>query len=185
MNSEAQARRSEQENEEETLVNRQPANQSSAGSPDYLQSNQPGLKQEPDSQKYGVELKYRSVKNVSAGKLAAGLGYFSIALGLAELLAPAQLGEIIGLDKKHRALSPTARLAGDSARRRYSQPAEADRRRHVPDRGRCHRFSVSRLRLYVGEYRQKQARGGDRSRSRSRGFRRDVRQAVEQSGLGR
>lgn len=43
-----------------------------------------------------VELKYRSVKDVGAAKIAAGLGWFSIGLGLAGLLAPQKMGELIG-----------------------------------------------------------------------------------------
>ena len=53
-----------------------------------------------------VELKYRSVENVAAAKFAKGLGMFSIALGLAEVLAPGQLADMIGLNEKYRAYLP-------------------------------------------------------------------------------
>jgi hypothetical protein len=53
-----------------------------------------------------VELKYRSVENLSSGKFAAGLGVFSFALGLAEILAPGQVGSMMGLGPKHRAYLP-------------------------------------------------------------------------------
>lgn len=53
-----------------------------------------------------VELKYRSISNVSSGKLAKGIGLFSIALGLAEVLAPARLGEAIGVSSRYRTFLP-------------------------------------------------------------------------------
>ena len=53
-----------------------------------------------------VELKYRSVENVASAKFAKGLGLFSIALGLAEVLAPAQLAGLIGLNDKYRPYLP-------------------------------------------------------------------------------
>ncbi len=37
-------------------------------------------------------------------RIAKGLGYFSIALGLAELLAPRRLGRLIGAGEEHRRL---------------------------------------------------------------------------------
>jgi hypothetical protein len=61
---------------------------------------------ESNSQIDLTELKYRNVENVSTAKLAKGLGLFSIALGLAELLAPAQVGELIGVSPKYRTLLP-------------------------------------------------------------------------------
>ncbi len=64
------------------------------------------VRQKPISREDYVELKYRQVKDVGAEKLAAGLGWFSIALGLAELLAPDKMGELIGVDEKRRALLP-------------------------------------------------------------------------------
>jgi len=67
-------------------------------------------KLEPDSEKYGTELKYRSAANVGTGKLAKGLGYFSLGLGLMELLMPAQVGEMIGVDNRHRAFLPALGL---------------------------------------------------------------------------
>jgi hypothetical protein len=53
-----------------------------------------------------TELKYRNVGNASTAKLAKGLGLFSIALGLAEILAPAQVGELIGVSPRYRAFLP-------------------------------------------------------------------------------
>jgi hypothetical protein len=53
-----------------------------------------------------VELKYRSVENVASAKMAKGIGLFSIALGLAEVLAPAQLADLIGLNDKYRPYLP-------------------------------------------------------------------------------
>ncbi|MFL6467396.1 MAG: hypothetical protein ACJ72Z_05515 [Pyrinomonadaceae bacterium] len=53
-----------------------------------------------------VELKYRSVDNVATGKLAKGLGLFSIALGAAEVLGASQVGELIGADRRFRAFLP-------------------------------------------------------------------------------
>ena len=53
-----------------------------------------------------VELKYRSVENVASAKFAKGLGLFSIALGLAEVLAPAQMAGLIGLNDKYRPYLP-------------------------------------------------------------------------------
>jgi hypothetical protein len=44
-----------------------------------------------------VALKYRRARDVTAAKMATGLGWFSIALGLAELLAPRPLGAAIGV----------------------------------------------------------------------------------------
>ena len=67
-------------------------------------------KQEPDSEEYGTELKYRHSANVGTGKLAKGLGYFSIGLGLMELLMPAQVGEMIGVSNRYRAFLPVLGL---------------------------------------------------------------------------
>lgn len=53
-----------------------------------------------------VELKYRSLGNVASGKLAKGIGLFSIALGLAEVLAPARMGETIGVSNRYRTFLP-------------------------------------------------------------------------------
>ena len=55
---------------------------------------------------YFTELKYRSLENIASAKLAKGLGAFSIALGLAEVLMPAQLGEAAGLGNRYRAFLP-------------------------------------------------------------------------------
>lgn len=71
-----------------------------------FEPNRTRQKQEPDSGEYGTELKYRSVENVGTGKFAKGLGYFSIGLGLMELLMPAQVAEMAGLGPKHRAFLP-------------------------------------------------------------------------------
>jgi hypothetical protein len=53
-----------------------------------------------------TELKYRSPANVGTAKLAKGIGVFSIALGLAEVLAPAQMGELIGVSNRYRGFLP-------------------------------------------------------------------------------
>jgi len=53
-----------------------------------------------------VELKYRSLANVASGKLAKSIGLFSIGLGLAEVLAPARLGEAIGVSNRYRTFLP-------------------------------------------------------------------------------
>jgi hypothetical protein len=53
-----------------------------------------------------VELKYRSVENVATAKFAKGLGMFSIALGLAEVLAPGQMAGLIGISDKYRPYLP-------------------------------------------------------------------------------
>jgi hypothetical protein len=53
-----------------------------------------------------TELKYRSAENVGTAKLAKGLGIFSIALGLAEVLAPAQMGALIGVSDRYRTFLP-------------------------------------------------------------------------------
>jgi hypothetical protein len=57
-----------------------------------------------------IELKYRSPANVATTKFAKGLGMFSIALGLAELLAPAQVGELIGVSPRYRTFIPALGL---------------------------------------------------------------------------
>ena len=74
------------------------------------EAKRPRQKQEPDSAEYGTELKYRSSSNVGTGKLAKGLGYFSIGLGLMELLMPAQVGEMIGVSNRYRAFLPVLGL---------------------------------------------------------------------------
>ena len=53
-----------------------------------------------------TELKYRAPANVATEKLARGLGMFSIALGLAEVLAPARVGELIGVSPRFRTVIP-------------------------------------------------------------------------------
>jgi hypothetical protein len=53
-----------------------------------------------------VELKYRSTKNLSTVAFARALGWFSIGLGLAEILMPRQLGELAGVGRSHRAMLP-------------------------------------------------------------------------------
>jgi hypothetical protein len=73
-------------------------------------SNEDGQDNQTNSQPAAqidlTELKYRSPANAATAKLAKGLGLFSIALGLAELLAPAQVGELIGVSPKYRTLLP-------------------------------------------------------------------------------
>jgi hypothetical protein len=53
-----------------------------------------------------TELKYRSAENVEAAKFAKGLGVFSIVLGLAEVLAPSKMGELIGVSNKYQTFLP-------------------------------------------------------------------------------
>jgi hypothetical protein len=79
-------------------------NQSNQQSPDrqtVFEGKRARYKQEPDSAEYGTELKYRGAANVGTGKLAKGLGYFSVALGLSELLMPARVGELIGVSQRY------------------------------------------------------------------------------------
>jgi hypothetical protein len=57
-----------------------------------------------------VELKYRSTRNYSTAAMAKGLGIFSIALGLAEVFMPSQLGELAGVSRKERAILPVLGL---------------------------------------------------------------------------
>ena len=79
-------------------------------SPDWIKASNDteiGVQHDNSEPNQGlVELKYRSVDNVGAAKFAKGLGIFSIALGLAEVLAPAQLGDLIGLNDKYRPYLP-------------------------------------------------------------------------------
>jgi hypothetical protein len=63
-----------------------------------------------DTGVYNIELKYRSAKNLSSAKLARGLGLFSIALGLAEVLAPSRLAEMIGVGARHQKFLPALGL---------------------------------------------------------------------------
>ena len=82
------------------------SNQNASQQQTVFEGKRPGYKQEPDSSEYATELKYRGVENIGTGKLAKGLGYFSIGLGLAELLAPAQIGEMIGVSNRYRTFLP-------------------------------------------------------------------------------
>jgi hypothetical protein len=59
-----------------------------------------------DSDDNYVELKYRSVENFKTAGLAKQIGFFSIGLGLAEVLFPAQLGELTGISRRHRSVLP-------------------------------------------------------------------------------
>jgi hypothetical protein len=63
-----------------------------------------------DPNDFLVELKYRDPANLATGKFATGLGIFSLVLGLAEVLAPKRLGEMIGVNDQHRALLPALGL---------------------------------------------------------------------------
>ena len=69
-------------------------------SPDWMKT-QTGSDERRSEQKVEgenfVELKYRSLENIAAAKLAKGIGLFSIGLGLAEMLMPAQVGAAAGL----------------------------------------------------------------------------------------
>jgi len=57
-----------------------------------------------------VELKYRSTENLTTATMARSIGYFSIALGLAEVLMPTQLGELAGVSRSHRSFLPALGL---------------------------------------------------------------------------
>jgi hypothetical protein len=57
-----------------------------------------------------VELKYRSTENLSTAAMARGIGLFSIALGLAEVFMPSQLGELAGIARSHRTYLPALGL---------------------------------------------------------------------------
>jgi len=57
-----------------------------------------------------VELKYRSPENLAAATMAKGIGIFSIALGLAEVFMPRQLGELAGVSRSHRSILPALGL---------------------------------------------------------------------------
>jgi hypothetical protein len=46
-----------------------------------------------------VELKYRNPANLMAGKMATGMGLFSLGLGLAEALMPGTMAKMIGVDE--------------------------------------------------------------------------------------
>ena len=75
-----------------------------------FEATRPRQKLEPDAEEYGTELKYRSAANVGTGKLAKGLGYFSIGLGVMELFMPAWVGEMIGVSHRYRAFLPVLGL---------------------------------------------------------------------------
>jgi hypothetical protein len=85
-------------------------NTGAKASPDWIQSTTTntdlGNRKDEQPEDSLVELKYRSVENVAAAKFAKGLGLFSIALGLAEVLASRQLGELAGLNEKHSSYLP-------------------------------------------------------------------------------
>ena len=57
-----------------------------------------------------VELKYRNAENLATAKMAKGIGLFSIALGLAEVLMPNQTGTLAGLNNKQRSFLPALGL---------------------------------------------------------------------------
>lgn len=78
-------------------------------SPDWIKTSMEAELDPPtdsETNRNLVELKYRSVENVAAAKFAKGLGLFSIALGLTEVLAPGQLAGMIGLKDKYRPYLP-------------------------------------------------------------------------------
>ena len=77
--------------------------------PDWMKKQNGDMRRAHEQQVDGenfVELKYRSLENIATAKLAKGLGVFSIALGLAEMLAPAQVGGMIGVSNRFRAFLP-------------------------------------------------------------------------------
>jgi len=57
-----------------------------------------------------VERKYRSTENLATAKMATGLGIFSIALGLAEVLMPGPTSELAGLNNNHKPFLPALGL---------------------------------------------------------------------------
>ena len=78
-------------------------------SPDWMKKQNGGMNRTHEQTVPGenfVELKYRSLENIATGKLAKGIGVFSIALGLAEMLAPAQVGGMIGVSNRYRGFLP-------------------------------------------------------------------------------
>ena len=78
-------------------------------SPDWLKTTAESDLDQPTERgtDHGVtELKYRTVDNVASAKMASGIGIFSIALGLTEVLLPGQLGGMIGLTEKYRKYLP-------------------------------------------------------------------------------
>lgn len=78
-------------------------------SPDWMKRKNDQMRRVHQQQVPGenfVELKYRSLDNIATGKLAKGLGAFSIALGLAEILAPHQVGEAAGMSSRFRTFLP-------------------------------------------------------------------------------
>jgi hypothetical protein len=78
-------------------------------SPDWIKKQNGEVRrihqQKVDGENF-VELKYRSLENIGTAKLAKGLGVFSIALGVAEMLAPAQVGEMMGVSNRFRGFLP-------------------------------------------------------------------------------
>ena len=78
-------------------------------SPDWMKSNtgfEGGNRKQAEEGENFVELKYRSLANVADGKLAKGIGLFSIALGLTEVLMPGQLAGLIGVSDRYRKFLP-------------------------------------------------------------------------------
>lgn len=77
---------------------------SSQGPNEGPSSLEPSVK--PDPQNYFTELKYRSPDRVATAALAKKLGLFSLALGAAEILLPAHVGEMAGISRNHRKFLP-------------------------------------------------------------------------------
>jgi hypothetical protein len=77
--------------------------------PDWMKKQNGEIRRAHEQQVDGenfVELKYRSLENIATGKLAKGLGVFSIALGLVEMFAPGQLGGAIGVSNRFKTFLP-------------------------------------------------------------------------------
>src|SRR5687767_3215041 len=106
----ATATQQQQQNQNTERGSENQADRSGANQRIDFEAKRQRQKLEPDSKEYGTELKYRSAANVGTGKLAKGLGYFSIGLGLMELLMPAQVGEMIGVSSRYRAFLPVLGL---------------------------------------------------------------------------
>ena len=92
-----------------TQMQRSETQPEGGSSPDWVKSEygqmQPTKRQAVRSDNF-VELKYRSLDNIATAKFAKGLGLFSIALGLAEILAPGHVGEAAGLSSRFKRYLP-------------------------------------------------------------------------------
>jgi len=88
------------------LSGAQNSGQTSSGDQTIFEPMRQRSDDEPQDPAYATELKYRSAGSALTSKVARGLGYFSIALGLGEVLMPRQMGELIGVNQKYRSVLP-------------------------------------------------------------------------------